>query len=98
MEDPLAVIGSKARLNILRNLSRRDMYVSEIMENVGLDGKTAKHHLDLLEERNIVSSRNEGRRRYYSLDGEVVLRISPSPERTFVAQLPEGTTDNDGNS
>lgn len=87
--DALALLGSKARLSILRELSRRDMYVSELMEAVGMDGKSAGHHLDQLEEAGVVESYREGRRRYYALVRGVHLEISPSPNRRFVAQLPE---------
>ncbi len=87
--DILEVIGSKARLKILHQLSRRDMYVSEIMEKVGLDGKTAKHHLDKLEEEGIVSTEKKNRRKYYSLEKEVVLKISPSPDRRYIVQIRE---------
>lgn len=85
--DPLALLGSKARLEILRELSRRDMYVSELMETVGMDGRSAKHHLDTLEEAGVVESYREGRRRYYRLVREVRLEVVPSPNRRFVAQL-----------
>lgn len=91
--DPLEVLGSKARLAILRELSRRDMYVSELMETVGMDGKTASHHLDRLEEAGIVISYREGRRRYYRLVREVHLEISPSPNRRFILQLPQAGGD-----
>ena len=84
---PTELLGSKARLEILRSLSRRDMYVSELMDGVGMDGKTATHHLDVLSEAGIVSTRMEGRRRYYSLEREVTLDISPPPERRFILQF-----------
>ena len=87
--DPLELLGSKARLAVLRELSRRDMYVSELMEEVGMDGKTATHHLDLLEEAGLVATRKEGRRKYYSLIREVQLSVTPSPEREFRIQFPE---------
>ncbi len=83
------LLGSKARLEILHKLARRDMYVSEIMDEVGLDGKTAKHHLEKLEENGLVSSRKEGKRKYYSLEREVILKISPSPNRRFKIQFPK---------
>ncbi len=89
MMDVLGLLGSKARLTILRELSRRDMYVSELMEVVGMDGKSASHHLSRLEEAGVVRSYKEGRRRYYTLARSVHLEIRPSPERRFVAQLPE---------
>lgn len=85
--DTLELLGSKARLTILRSLSRRDMYVSELMETVGMDGKTASHHLDRLREAGVVASYREGRRRYYSLVSGVHLEVAPSPNRRFVAQI-----------
>lgn len=89
--DSLAVLGSKPRLEILRELSRRDMYVSELMESVGMDGKTATHHLDVLVEAGLLDSYKSGRRRYYSLVREVRVEVSPSPNRRFVARFPEHT-------
>ncbi|MGM0510543.1 MAG: ArsR/SmtB family transcription factor [Thermoplasmatota archaeon] len=87
--DPLHILGSKSRLEILHMLSKKDMYVSELMENVSMDGKTCKHHLDCLEEAGLVSSREEGRRKYYSLDKDVILRISPSPNRMYEVRFPD---------
>lgn len=87
--DPLELIGSKARLAIFRALSRRDMYVSELMDEVGMDGKTATHHLEVLEEAGLVTARKEGRRKYYTLIREVELTVSPSPRREFRIQFPD---------
>lgn len=86
MPDLLDVLGSRPRLSILRHLSRRDMYVSELMDAVGMDGRRAKHHLDRLAEAGVVDSYAEGRRRYYRLVKDVRLEVSPSPNRRFVAQ------------
>jgi len=83
----LEILGSKARLKILRLLSERDMYVSEIMDKAHMDGKTAKYHLDKLENVQWISSYKEGRRKYYSLDKEIVVNISPSPNRKYVLQF-----------
>ncbi len=85
--DGLDILGSKTRLKILHLLSEREMYVSELMEKAGMDGKTAKHHLNLLENAGIISSETRGRRKYYNLDKEVLLRISPSPNRRYVVQF-----------
>jgi len=86
--DTLEILGSKARLELLRVLSHRDMYVSELMDEVGMDGKTATHHLDILTEAGILDSYTDGRRRYFTLVSEVRLEVSPSPNRRFVAQFP----------
>ncbi len=85
--DELHILGSKARLKILHLLSRGDMYISEIMEAASLDSRNCKHHLDVLEKAGIISSRFEGRRRYYSLDKEILLHISPSPNRRYEVQF-----------
>lgn len=85
---PLDLLGSKARLSVLRELSRRDMYVSEIMETVGMDGKSATHHLERLHEAGLLATYKEGRRKYYRLVKEIHLEISPSPNRRFVLQFP----------
>lgn len=86
MVDLLEVLGSKARLSILRALSDGDRYVSQLMEEVGMDGKSAQHHLEVLAEAGIVTSYKEGRRRYYRLVKALRLEVSPSPNRRFVVQ------------
>ncbi|MFW6196545.1 MAG: ArsR/SmtB family transcription factor [Thermoplasmatota archaeon] len=87
--DGLEIIGSKARLKIMYQLSKEDKYVSQLMDLVGMDGKTAKHHLNKLEDAGIISSREEGKRKYYTLRREVILRISPSPNRKYEVQFPK---------
>ncbi|AUX07927.1 ArsR family transcriptional regulator [Halalkaliarchaeum desulfuricum] len=93
--DSLELLGSKTRLELLRALSRRDMYVSELMETVGMDGKTATHHLDTLTRAGLLDSYKEGRRRYYTLVRDVRLEISPSPDRRFVVQFPHALEESD---
>ncbi len=85
--DALEILGSKSRLKILHFLSKKEMYVSEIMDAVGMDGRNCKHHLDRLERAGLISSRMEGRRKYYSLNKEVKLHISPSPNRRYELQI-----------
>lgn len=87
--DTLEIIGSKPRLEILHLLSRRDMYVSELMDAVGMDGKTATHHFDVLTEAGVIESYKDGRRRYFRLVRDVRLEISPRPNRRFIARFPE---------
>lgn len=77
------ILGSKARLEILRELSSEPRYVSELAENVGMDGKTATHHLARLEEAGLVESYRTSRRKYYRLVKTVELRVSPPPDRMF---------------
>ncbi|SEO90757.1 Helix-turn-helix domain-containing protein [Halogranum amylolyticum] len=85
------VLGSKPRLRIIQELSSEPRYVTELAETVGMDGKSAVHHLDVLEESGIVESYRTSRRKYYRLRRTVELRASPPPERSFC--LHTGDTD-----
>lgn len=86
-------LGSKARLKILRELSEEPRYVSELAENVGMDGKTATHHLAALEDAGLVESYRTSRRKYYRLVKSVELRISPPPDRMFVLHADDAATE-----
>lgn len=83
------VLGSKARLKILRELVSEPRYVSELAENVGMDGKTAVHHLSTLEEEGIVESYRISQRKYYRLCKRIELRASPEPDSLFLLHADE---------
>ncbi len=83
----LDAIGSKKRLLILKMLSRGEKCVSEIMEELKMDGKTAKHHLEVLEKAGLVESRNVGKRKVYRLVKEIRIEISPPPKRKFIVAV-----------
>lgn len=83
------LLGSKARIKIIQELSREPRYVSELAETVGMDGKTAVHHLSELEDAGLVDYYRRGNRKYYYLAKTVELRAAPPPERTFVLQTDE---------
>lgn len=87
--NPLDILGSKTRLKILHQLAEKDMYVSELMKKVGMDGKVAMYNLSRLEESGIISSYMDGRRKYYSLEKEIILHISPSPNKRYIVQFIE---------
>lgn len=82
----LDVLGSKSRLKIIRALSHEPKYVTELAEEVGVDGKTAVHHLTALENAGLVEPQFRGNRKYYRLVRTVTLRARPPPERTFIVQ------------
>lgn len=86
-------LGNGTRLKMLRELSRGPMYVSELAEETGTDGKTAVHHLSTLEEHGLVTYYMEGNRKYYELVTTVELRIAPPPERTFILQSAAADSD-----
>ena len=80
------LLGSRARLKILQELSEEPMYVSELSEAVGMDGKTATHHLETLAEAGILESYWDGNKKYYRLVQTIELYIAPPPERAFILQ------------
>jgi ArsR family transcriptional regulator len=81
------IIGSKTRIKILYQLSKKDAYVSELIEKLKLDGRNCKHHLNILEQAKVISSKQIGRRKYYSLEKEIILHISPKPKRRYELQF-----------
>jgi len=83
------VLGSKARLKIIRELSTEPRYVSELADRVGMDGKTAVHHLSTLEDAGIVESYRTSRRKYYRLTKRIELRASPGPDPMFLLHAEE---------
>ncbi len=85
----LELIGSMKRLEILKHLCSGDKYVSEIMDLTNMDGKRVKHHLERLEDDDLIESYTEGRRRYYKLIKDVKLEISKPPEGKFLVYVTE---------
>lgn len=77
------VLGSRKRLEILRFLSGEMRCVSEIMSELKMDGKTAMHHLRVLERNGLVGCKKVGRKKLYYLRKSVKLEISPPPKRIF---------------
>lgn len=93
----LDVLGSTPRLKIIWELTREPKYVSELADTVGMDGKTAVHHLNVLEEAELVESYRRGNRKYYRLRKTIELRAAPPPEHTFVLQATDDSkTDESG--
>ena len=83
------VLGSKPRLQIIQELTAEPRYVSELAELVGMDGKSAAHHLSVLEDAGLVESHWRSQRKYYRLTRRVELTASPPPDRTFILSTGE---------
>lgn len=86
------VLGSKPRLKIIRELASEPRYVTELAERVGMDGKSAVHHLSVLEDAEIIESYSTSRRKYYRLVKAIELRATPE-DRTFVLHAREADAD-----
>jgi ArsR family transcriptional regulator len=76
----LDILGNENRRRILRLLSRKPCYVTEISEYLGVSPKAVIDHLRKLEEAGLVESRTDDqRRKYFSISRNLRLEVSVSP-------------------
>jgi ArsR family transcriptional regulator len=76
----LDLLGNANRRRILRLLSQKPCYVTEISEFLGVSPKAVIDHLEKLEEAGLVESRTDDRRRkYFSISRHVRLEVTVSP-------------------
>ncbi|MFB6206710.1 MAG: ArsR/SmtB family transcription factor [Haloglomus sp.] len=76
----LDLLGNENRRRILRLLSRKPCYVTEISEYLGVSPKAVIDHLRKLEEAGLVESRVDSqRRKYFSIARNLRLEVSVSP-------------------
>ncbi len=75
----LDLLGNENRRRILRLLSRKPCYVTEIGEYLDLSPKAVIDHLERLEQAGIVESRTDGsRRKYFHITQDVRLEVTVS--------------------
>lgn len=86
------VLGSKSRLKILQELSDQPRYVSELADRVDLDGKSTAHHLQVLDDADLVESYETSQRKYYRLTHAIELTVRPPPEGMFALHTTEDDT------
>ncbi|ADJ14675.1 ArsR/SmtB family transcription factor [Halalkalicoccus jeotgali] len=76
----LDLLGNENRRRILRLLSQKPCYVTEISEYLGVSPKAVIDHLRKLEEAGLVESRTDDRRRkYFHIARNLRLEVSVSP-------------------
>jgi ArsR family transcriptional regulator len=76
----LDLLGNENRRRILRLLSRKPCYVTEISEYLGVSPKAVIDHLRKLEEAGLVESDvDDGRRKYFSIARNLRLEVNVSP-------------------
>jgi len=61
------LLADPTRLGILMQLSSGEVNVSRLCEVLGLPQPSVSHHLGLLREANVISSRRDGKQVYYSI-------------------------------
>lgn len=72
----LKVISEENRLQILCLLKRGELCVCEIYENLGLSQNLTSSHLKVLKDFNLINSRRDWKRIYYSLDTQTLNKYS----------------------
>ena len=72
MERLLGIASDMTRLKILYSILSSEKCVSEIVEDVHASQSLVSHQLKILKDANLVSSRKEGPRVFYSLADEHV--------------------------
>ncbi|MFC7167631.1 ArsR/SmtB family transcription factor [Halospeciosus flavus] len=76
----LDLLGNENRRRILRLLSRKPCYVTEISEYIGVSPKAVIDHLRRLEEAGLVESRTDDqRRKYFHISQNLRLEVTLSP-------------------
>jgi ArsR family transcriptional regulator len=76
----LDLLGNANRRRILRLLSSKPCYVTEISESLEVSPKAVIDHLDKLEAAGLVESRtDDGRRKYYYISRNLRLEVNVSP-------------------
>src|SRR6056297_2885092 len=76
----LDILGNENRRRILRLLSRKPCYVTEISEYLGVSPKAVIDHLQKLEDAGLIDSRTDDqRRKYFSIARNLRLEVRVSP-------------------
>lgn len=76
----LDILGNENRRRILRLLSRKPCYVTEISEYLGVSPKAVIDHLRTLEEARLVESHTDDqRRKYFHISRNLRLEVNVSP-------------------
>jgi DNA-binding transcriptional ArsR family regulator len=79
-------LGDDTRLRILKLLGRRDLYLTEIAQELDLSKPTIKHHLALLRAAGLVTVTESGTVMYYSLRREPLDAASTDLKRFLVVE------------
>lgn len=84
----LRAIAHPIRLTIIDLLFRREkLSVTEIYEELEIEQAIASHHLRILKDKKVVSSRRDGKKSYYSLCSDDFYIIIQALEKQLSEQL-----------
>lgn len=63
--------GGKNRLRIIMKLDKQPLNMNQISEELDLDYKTVQHHIDLMQEHNVVTEMGDGYGKNYFLTDQM---------------------------
>lgn len=75
MNSVFKALNDATRREILELLQKQDLSAGEIVEQFNLSWPSVSHHLDILKQAGLVTSKKEGQFVYYSLNTTVVDEI-----------------------
>lgn len=75
MNSVFKALNDATRREILKLLQKQDLSAGEIVEQFNLSWPSVSHHLDILKQAGLVTSKKEGQYVYYSLNTTVVDEI-----------------------
>ncbi len=71
----LKAMANPLRWKIICALGSEELSVSDIMEKIGTSQSNTSQHLDLLKNKNIIKSRKEANKVYYSISNDQLLAL-----------------------
>ncbi|MCJ7668451.1 MAG: metalloregulator ArsR/SmtB family transcription factor [Anaerolineae bacterium] len=81
-------LSDETRQSILKMLQRREMSVGEVVEAFNISQPTISHHLNVLKNVGLVTSRKEGKQIFYSINQENVEECCGKMMAKFCVELP----------
>jgi ArsR family transcriptional regulator len=75
LAETFKVLGDPTRVRILDALSRTEVPVCDLAEELGLTQSAVSHQLRLLRSMRLVRARRDGRHIYYALDDDHILKL-----------------------
>lgn len=82
-------LASPQRLEMLEYLAQKERSVDELSQVTGLSVANTSRHLQVLKQASLVVVRREGKRRFYSLTGDDVVKLVSSLRNTAEKHLAE---------
>ena len=85
--DVFQVLAHPTRIHIIECLRDKEMTVSALLEQIGVEPANASQHLAILRSKNLVVNRKEGNQVYYSLRDPLLTEVLDIMKKYFLRSL-----------